>query len=327
MSSIYEVVKPAFKILKFVGFISYKTEKYSTKTYLKPNVLHLTISSIIHVLLIHFTIYAIYLLLSHNDLQSTLEFMALIVYGILQVTYILFNVIIAKFENHNMLNIINKITDIEIQMLDRNINMKYRILKIVLRSVVAIWSISLLHIVMVMMFGLRNITEIQTISMFAKQTGSHLMFLSDRIFLLKYATLLLIPKHILYCFNASISSQVMRFENEPEKIKEFAKICQEFFDCFDDINSSFSLTILFQIGAKFSFTVVNLFNSLFLVTGDHTWYTHNTWRMLLFGISGQMVMILVHIILPELYLAEVRVYYYYYYYEFSVLKHSMLSPR
>lgn len=313
MSNLYEILRPVLEILKRSGSISYTTEVRDEKTYLKQNYCHLVISEIGHGLLLCFSVYWNYNMITSNKLFSTLEFMTLLSYNVLQLIYLTFNGIITKFNNSKLLHVINAMTEIEFKMLQYDpIIMNYGHFRMVIKCILGTWIFTITAFVY--LFALEYIVQIKSFAVFLRYIGINYIFLTDQILFLKFAALVMTARQILLSLNSNIHSVAIgrnknlrrRTQNHIKTIKDYIKMYQNLFQCISDINSFFSLTMLFQIGANFSFTILHVFScsSMIILTASGENVDGNL-QVLLVSTFYQVIVFLLYIIPSEVYLAEV----------------------
>lgn len=311
MSTLYETTKPVYTILKYCGFLSYTAEKTSTRTYLKPNHFHLVISSVSHLTLMTMALCITYQTADQYNLPSLLESIAFMVYSTLDLFYLIFNIIVAKFYNDHLLKIFNTITDLEFSMLELDINLDYHLVKVTIKYILGTCAVLIVYFIYFISLG--HYIETKSIFNLLRDLVIDCIFFADLMFFLKYAILISTAKHILRCLNSGIHTQNKKtfraINSDVHTIKQITKIYQNFFQCLNEINSTFSVTLLLMLSVNFSAAVVLIFNfsSVIAMSKEQiNWDFQNSVKMLASGAILQVTMILIYAIPTEIYLAEVK---------------------
>lgn len=266
MTTFFDILKPMYRFWKWFGYISYQIENCSDKCYLKPCYAHLVTTLIIQFTLLVSSICAHWQLKNTVRPPSVLEYFFLTLFKVIGLVHCICNTWLININNNKILNVVNTITNIEVDLRNLNIDLMYRKIKFVL------WPLTSIYIIAMAVMVCLNIKDVVLVK---ESFWHHILaigltytFPSEHITIIKYVTFMTIFKHILHQLNSAIKELSLNAKNTVgntsdkcvTQAKQLVKIYQTFFNCIDEFGSVISLSLLLHIATIISLLITNMFN-------------------------------------------------------------------
>lgn len=313
-ATLYEVIKPFCVLWKYCGLISYTVEKHCEITIFKCFPLHQKITYIIHFIMFCCMSFLNFYFTIKSNFHSVLEVLTYASFTLLEIIALFLNSVVVKSKNVQMLEVLNALTDLDSKMLLCNVDRDYKALKTIIRCILIFWALILTSLIW-FLSGTRA-SEFQSIWVICLSFAKAYAFYVNQFLSLKYTTMIFIAKYILRSLNSSIHTKLISntetkiTNNDFNDIKRILRLYEEFFECFESIKTQFSLAILFQLGSLFSFAILEIFNSTYIIRLLITGQNRNAILYELLKMSAvanifYTIMLLMFTIPTELYLLEV----------------------
>lgn len=192
--------------------------------------------------------------------KTLIGYLALLSYNILEAAYALCINVGGPLNNYKLLSVINMVTAIESKLLNINIELDYKTIKMICRCLLANNILTIVYVVLFQqwIYFKTNISE-----KFAIGYTS----LAELQLLLKYMVILLIAKQFLKAINSHIfkfyinttTPQEHNLRYKREMIKKIGIIYGEFFKLITKFNSLISINLVFLFASLFAFMVLEIF--------------------------------------------------------------------
>lgn len=265
MCELYPILKYTFLRWKYLGLISFKVKIRPEGTYMEKSRLHFVITTIFQVAISLLSVPNYYFgILNHFEhWMSPLQFGAILLYHLSNLSFITLVIMLWKFDNSMTISLLNRLAAIVRELADIDVNIDIKQLKVSLRiTMIATVTVCLF-------FSLIFIRDIGNYSVQDRIFALAYIYtsISGQSFFEQYLVFILIVKYILCQLNQGLPAVVNIF-NVDEKnydiktIKRILKLTEEIFLCVDSINQLFSLLLLVEFLSFTSYAITQIFRAL-----------------------------------------------------------------